>query len=79
MRIICLLLGIVICSISLFLIIIYLNLLVIGYTFWEFVYFIIRSGIIWGLLIGIIFIYKGMGRILKDELLLRYNFKFSRK
>lgn len=79
MRIFYLISGIIISSISLFLVIIYINLLVIGYTFLEFVYFIIRSGIIWGLLLGIFFIYKGMGRNIKDELLLRHNIKFSRK
>ena len=61
-----------------FFIIIYLNLLVIGYTFLEFVYFIIRSGIIWLGLVGLFFIYKGLERIIKDEFLLRYNSKFSR-
>ena len=79
MRIFYLMLGIICTSIALFLIIIYLNLLVIGYSFLEFVYFIIRSGIILILLLGIFFIYKGMGRIIKDELLLRYSGKFSRK
>lgn len=79
MRIFYLLLGIICCSIFLFLIIIYLNLFVIGYTFWEFVYFIIRKGIILIGLLGLFFVYKGMGRILKDELLLRRYGKFSRK
>lgn len=79
MRIFYLIVGIICTSIALFLIIIYLNLLVIGYSFLDFVYFIIRSGIILILLLGIFFIYKGMGRIIKDELLLRYSSKFSRK
>ena len=51
MKILYLILGIIIISISLFLITIYLNLFTIGYTFIEFVYFIIRSGIIGLLLI----------------------------
>ena len=46
MRIFYLGLGIICSSVSLFLIVIYLNLLVIGYTFLEFVYFIISKGII---------------------------------
>lgn len=79
MRIFCLLLGILCTSIALFLIIIYLNLLVIGYSFFDFVYFIIRSGIILVLLLGIFFIYKGMGRAIRDEFLLRYSSKLSRK
>ena len=79
MRIFYLMFGIICTSIALFLIIIYLNLLVIGYSFLDFVYFIIRSGIILILLLGIFFIYKGMGRIIRDEFLLRYSSKFSRK
>ena len=79
MRIFYLISGIIISSISLFLVIIYLNLLVIGYTFLEFVYFIIRSGIILILLLGMFFMYRGMGGNIKDELLLRHNIKFSRK
>ena len=78
MRIFYLGLGIICSSVSLFLIIIYLNLLVIGYTFLEFVYFIISKGIIFLLFLGLFFIYKGMGRIIKNELLLRYNGKFRR-
>ena len=78
MKILYLILGIIIISINLFLITIYLNLFTIGYTFIEFVYFIIRSGIIWLLLLGIFFVYKGIGRLLKNELLLRYRSKFSR-
>jgi len=38
-----LLFGIFFTSIGLFFIILYLNLFVVGYTFFEFVYFIIRS------------------------------------
>ena len=38
-----LVLGIFLASIGLFFIFLYLNLLVIGYSFLEFVYFIIRS------------------------------------
>ena len=37
------LIGIILSGIGLFFIILYLNLLVIGYSFFEFVYFIIRS------------------------------------
>ena len=71
--------GIICLSVMLFFIILYLNLLVIGYTFWEFVYFIIRRGFLLIGLMGIFFIYKGLERIIKDELLLRYNSKFSGK
>ncbi|MBD9106418.1 hypothetical protein EGP99_01275 [bacterium] len=54
--------GSLLVSIGLFLIIIYLNLFYIGYSFLDFVYFIIRRGIILFFLGGIFFIYKGMGR-----------------
>ena len=79
MRIFYLGLGIICSSVSLFLIVIYLNLLVIGYTFLEFVYFIISKGIVFLLLLGLILIYKGLERIIKNELLLRYNGKFRRQ
>lgn len=78
MRIFYLVLGIICCSLMFFFIVVYLNLLVIGYTFLEFVYFIIRSGIIWLGLLGMFFIYKGLERIIKDEFLLRHSSKFSR-
>lgn len=79
MRIFYLVMGIICLSVMLFFIILYLNLLVIGYTFWEFGYFIIRRGFLLIGLMGIFFIYKGLERIIKDELLLRYNSKFSGK
>lgn len=78
MKIIYLFLGVLCFSFWLFFVIIYLNLFACGYTFWEFVYFIIRSGFIWLGLFGSFFIYKGLERIIKDELLLRHNSKFSR-
>ncbi len=61
MRIIKLILGSMFISIGLFFIIINLNLLVLGYTFLEFVYFIIRSGIILFILLGIFLIYVSWG------------------
>ena len=79
MRIFYLIIGSILLSISLFFIIIYLNLFIIGYTILEFVYFIIRSGIIWLILIGLLLIYKGLEEALKNELLLRHSFKYERK
>lgn len=61
MRIIKLVLGSMFISIGLFFIIINLNLLILGYTFLEFVYFIIRSGIILFILLGIFLIYVSWG------------------
>ena len=62
MNIFKILIGIFLISIGLFFVIIYLNLFYIGYTFLEFVYFIIRSGIILFFLVGIFLIYKEMER-----------------
>ncbi len=63
MRIFFLILGSILISIALFLIIIYLNLFTLGYTFLEFVYFIIRSSCLLFLLSGVFFTYKGIGRV----------------
>lgn len=79
MKIFYLFLGCIFLSFFCFMILIYLNLFTIGYTFLEFVYFIISSGIIWLSIIGLFFIYKGMERTIKNELLLRFKSKFSRK
>lgn len=57
------LLGCILISIGLFLIIIYLNLFVYGYTFLKFAYFIIRKGIILFLIIGLFLIRKGEKRL----------------
>lgn len=76
MRIIYLITGSLLISIANFLIIIYLNLFTIGYTFLDFAYFIIRSGIIIILLSGVAFILLGMERKRKNELLLWSSFKF---
>lgn len=57
------LLGCILISIGLFLIIIYLNLFVYGYTFLKFAYFIIRKGIILFIIIGLFFIRKGEKRL----------------
>lgn len=72
-------LGIFLVSIGIFFTIIYLNLLTIGYSFSEFVNFIIRKPIIWCILIGISFIAISLERRIKNELLLRYHFKLERK
>lgn len=63
MRIFFLVLGSFFISIALFLIIIYLNLFTLGYTFFEFVYFIIRSSCLLFILGGCFFIYKGIWRL----------------
>lgn len=70
-------LGIFLISIGIFFTIIYLNLLTIGYSFLEFVNFIIRSPIFWCIIIGIIFIILSLERRIRNELLLRHNFKLE--
>lgn len=57
------LLGCILISIGLFLIIIYLNLFVYGYTFLKFAYFIIRKGIILFIIIGLFLIRMGEKRL----------------
>lgn len=57
------LLGCILISIGIFLIIIYLNLFVYGYTFLKFAYFIIRKGIILFIIIGLFLIRKGEKRL----------------
>lgn len=63
------------CSISLFLCIIYLNLFTLGYTFLEYVNFIIRVPYFYFLPLGIILIIYRLERKKIHELLLRYRFK----
>lgn len=60
MNILKILIGSILSSIGLFLVLIYLNLFILGYNFFEFVYFIIRSGIILFFIGGIFLIYKGV-------------------
>lgn len=59
MNILKVIVGTLMVSIGLFFILIYLNLFIMGYSFLEFVYFIIRSGIILFFIGGIFLIYKG--------------------
>ena len=77
--IILIILGIISCSIGLFLLLIYLNLLTIGYSFLEFGEFIIRNPYLYLLPLGILLIYIGLERKKIHELLLRFNFRFFRK
>lgn len=72
-------LGIILTSLGLFFIIIYLNLLTIGYSFLDFVKFISRRVEVWLLLIGIICIVLSLERWIKNELLLRHNLKLERR
>ena len=71
--------GVILTSIGLLFIIIYLNLLTMGYSFLEFVKFISRRGEVWLLVVGIICIVFSLERRIKNELLLRHNIKLGRK
>lgn len=61
-RIISLIIGIILCSIALFFIIIYLNLLNVGYSFLEYVKFINMRIECLILYIGVFLIYKSLER-----------------
>lgn len=71
-------LGVFLVSVGTFFTILYLNLLTIGYSFLEFVKFIIRSPIFWCIIIGLVFIALSLERWIKNELLLRHNLKLER-
>ncbi len=63
MKLLNLIIGSLFLSSGLFFVIIYLNLFVIGYTFFDFVYFIIRKGIIIFFILGVFILIKGRRRI----------------
>ena len=71
--------GIILTSLGLFFIIIYLNLLTMGYSFSFFVKFISRRVETWLVVIGVICIAISLERWIKNELLLRHNSKLERK
>lgn len=70
-------LGVFLVSVGIFFTIIYLNLLTMGYSFLDFVKFIIRSPIFWCILIGVLCIVISLERWIKNEFLLRHNFKLE--
>lgn len=76
-KIILYILGIIFTSLGIFFTVIYLNLLTMGYTFLEFVHFISRKIEFWFILIGILCITLSLERWIKNELLLRRNFKLE--
>lgn len=69
--------GIILTSIGFFFLIIYLNLLTIGYSFPFFVKFISRRLEVWLIFIGIICIIISLERWIKNELLLRHHLKLE--
>lgn len=77
--IILIILGIILCSMGLFFLIIYLNLLTMGYSFLEFGQFIIRNPYMYLIPLGIILISIGLERKKINEFLLRHHFRLFRK
>ena len=69
-------LGIILCSISIFFIILYLNLFTMGYSFLDFVKFINTRLECLLFYIGVILIIYSLERKIKYELLLRSKTKF---
>jgi hypothetical protein len=79
MHLISLIFGIFISSIGLMFLILYTNLFTLGYSFLDFVKFIITRFECLLFLIGIIIILFSMKERIKNVLLLRCNSKFSRR
>ena len=79
MLLIFLILGIFLTSLGLMFILLYTNVLTMGYTFLEFVNFISKRFECWFFIIGIILIIIALERWKKNVLLLRYSSKFYRK
>ena len=71
-----LIIGVILCSISIFFFIIYLNLFTIGYSFIDFVKFINTRVECLLLYIGVLLIIYSLERKIKYELLLRNKTKF---
>jgi len=72
-------LGIILTSVGLFFLILYLNLFTLGYSFFDFVKFIIRKPECWLFTIGLILLYLSLGRRIKSELFLRRTNKYERR
>ena len=72
-------LGIIFTSLGIFFTIIYLNLLTMGYSFFDFVNFIIRKVEFWFIPVGLILILYSLERWIKNELCLRHNLKLERR
>lgn len=78
-KILCYFLGIFLISIGISLTIMDANVLTLGYSFLDFVQFISRRSEFWLLICGLIFICISLERWIKNELLLRHNFKLERR
>ena len=72
-------LGIFLTSLGIFFTILYCNVLTMGYSLGQMGNFIIRKIEFWFILWGIILILLSLERWIKNELLLRCNFKLGRR
>lgn len=70
------LLGVFLASIGLMFILLYTNLLIMGYSFWDFVQFISKRFECLLFLIGIVLLLLSLERSIKNVLLLRRSSKF---
>ena len=71
--------GIILVSVGIFFTIIYCNLLSMGYSILDLGKFIIRTWAFWFIVLGLINIILALERWIKNELLLRHNFKLERR
>lgn len=72
-------LGVFLVSIGIFLTILDINVLTLGYSFWEFGKFIISRSELYLILLGILCIFISLERWIKNELLLRHSLKLERR
>ena len=72
-------LGILFTSVGIFFTLIYCNLFTMGYSFFEYVNFIIRRIEFWFIFLGLFLICFSLERLIKNELFLRHHSKLGRK
>ena len=76
-KILLFILSIICMSIGLFFIVLYLNLFTLGYSFFDFVKFIIMRVECLIFFLGLIFLFLSIGRLVRNELLLRRTNKYK--
>lgn len=76
-KILLFILSIICMSIGLFFIVLYLNLFTLGYSFLDFVKFIIMRVECLIFFLGLIFLFLSVGRLVRNELLLRRTNKYK--
>ena len=78
-RILAFISGITLMSVGLFFLILYLNLFTLGYSFGNFVKFIIRRPECFSFLVGLILVILSLGKERLNELFLRRFNKYERR